>query len=188
MSQELERARKAAIANRMIRYTVCFGLPLLGFIFGMVEEGFLVGVGVYILFCGILSSLWAFLVKNKALAQYRALFKKEMIELALNGGMLYENMEYQYDAGINPQIVNGSGLLTTDRFYSDCYISATYNGVKFIQADIRNVNNSSNGSVLEARTLNHAGVPASSTVTPSSSSTDSMRSAKASRTAWVRAA
>src|SRR5699024_5169776 len=44
------------------------------------------------------------------------------------------------------------------------------------------------GSVLEARTLNHAGVSFSSTVTPSRRSTLSMRSAKASSTACVLAA
>ncbi len=149
MSQELEKARKAAIMNRVIKYAICFGLPLFGFLFGIAEENFWVGVGAYLLFCFILSSLWAFLSKNKALAQYRSLFKKEMIELALNGGTIYENMEYQYDAGIDPQIVNRSGLLTTDRYFSDCYISATYQGVKFVQADIRNVHNSQNGSTLE---------------------------------------
>lgn len=145
MSQELEQARKAAIRNRMIRWGVCVGLPLLAAIPGIIEKNWKLAIGAFVILAYILFGLWAAFSKNRPLANYRALFKKEMIELALNGATLYEKTEFAFDRGLNPSLVSGSGMFTTNRYLSDCYISGVHNGVQFYQADIRNVAGNRNG-------------------------------------------
>lgn len=149
MSQELEQARKAAIRNRMIRWGVCVGLPLLATIPGIIEKNWKLAIGAFVILAYVLFGFWAAFSKNRALANYRALFKKEMIELALNGATLYEKTEFAFDSGLNPSLVSGSGMFTTNRYLSDCYISGVHNGVQFYQADIRNVAGNRNGYHLE---------------------------------------
>lgn len=149
MSKELEQARKAAIQNRMIKWGVCVGLPLLAAVPGIMEKNWKLAIGAFVILAYILLGFWAALAKNRALANYRALFKKEMIELALNGATLYEKTEFAFDSGLNPSLVSGSGMFTTNRYLSDCYISGVHNGVQFYQADIRNVSSDRNGYHLE---------------------------------------
>lgn len=149
MSQELEQARRAAIRNRIVRWGVCVGLPLLAAISGIIEKDWKLAIGAFVILSYILFGLWAAFSKNRALANYRALFKKEMIKLALNGATLYEKTEFAFDRGLNPSLVSGSGMFTTNRYLSDCYISGVHNGVQFHQADIRNVSGDKNGYHLE---------------------------------------
>lgn len=153
MNQELEnleKIRKAAILNRVTKYVVCYGIPLLiGILVGTANDDFLMGAGCFVFPCVLISTLWAKLAKNRALAEYRSTFKKVLIESALNGGTLYEDMEFEYDAGFQPALIFKSGLFTTDKYYSDCYLSGVSDGVKFMQADVRNLRTSKNGTFLE---------------------------------------
>lgn len=143
MNEELEKARRAAIMNRVSKYAICYGLPLiLGIMYGRAEEDFFSGLVCFFFPSLFLSYFWAHFAKNHALAQYRATYKKVLIESALRGASLYEDMEFAYDAGVKPQIVFNSGLLNVNSFYSDCYLSGVYEGVEFFQADIRNVSSS----------------------------------------------
>ncbi len=155
MSNELEQLRKAAIKSRVIKYCVCLGIPVLCMAMfasgqGEITVGTFFGfiMGVAILY-GFASVLWAAIAKNRAYAQYVSLYKKEMIQAALNGSTLYEQMEFDYNCGIKPEIVNQTGLITASRFFSDCYLSGVYNGVSFFQADVRNVRGQRGGYVLE---------------------------------------
>ncbi len=153
MNQELEnleKIRKAAILNRVTKYVVCYGLPLLlGILVGTSQDEFITGAACFVFPCMFLSTLWAKLAKNRALAQYRSTFKKVLIESALNGGALYEDMEFEYDAGLQPALIFKSGLFNTDKYFSDCYLSGVSDGVKFIQADVRNLRTSKDGTFLE---------------------------------------
>lgn len=149
MSPEFEAARKAAIMNRVLKWVICLGIPLLVVILGIsIKDGAIAGGGGIFTFI-IVHSLWGFLSKNRALAIFRSMYKREMITMVLNGGVLYENMTIDYNAGMNPGFVAKSGLLGTDKFFSDCYISGVFNGVQFYQADIRNVRADKNGQHLE---------------------------------------
>lgn len=145
MSNEFEKVRKAAIINRVIKYCVCLGIPAGIMIAVMIDQGeitvrnlfgFVLGFAIIY---GMVSVLWASLVKNKAYAQYVSLYKKELIQAALNGNPLYEQMKFDYNCGVKPEIVNQTGLITANRFFSDCFLSGEYNGVSFFQADVRNV-------------------------------------------------
>lgn len=148
--ENLEKVRKAAIINRVTKYVVCIGIPLLiGIWAGISQEEFISGLAGFIFPWMFISTLWAKLAKNRALAEYRSTFKKVLIESALNGGALYEDMEFEYDAGLQPALIFKSGLFTTDKYFSDCYLSGVTDGVKFIQADVRNVRTSKDGSSLE---------------------------------------
>jgi len=148
--EKLEKIRKAAVLNRVAKYVVCFGIPILfGILFGTSYDDILIGIGCFIFFYFLLATLWAKLSKNSALAEYRSTYKKVLIESALNGNSLYENMEFEYDAGIQPTLIFKSGLFTTDRYFSDCYLSGTYDGVNFFQADVRNIRTGQNGASLE---------------------------------------
>ncbi len=145
MIEELEQLRKAAIMNRVTKYGLTIGIPLLfGVIAGVSWGSFAGGAGCFLFPCLLLSTLWAKFAKNRPLAQYRATYKKVLIEAALEGVELYEDMEFAYDAGIAPQFVSKTGLLPVNSFYSDCYISGVSEGVRFVQADIRNVSGSRN--------------------------------------------
>ena len=149
MSQEFEQVRRAAIMNRVLKWVICLGIPFLVVLLGIaMKDGAIAGGGGIFTFI-IVHSLWAYLAKNRALAVFRSMYKKEMIERALNGGVLYENMTIDYNAGMNPGFVAKSGMLGTDKFFSDCYISGVFNGVQFYQADIRNVRADRDGQHLE---------------------------------------
>lgn len=150
MSKELESARSAAIRSKLIGYVVCAIFPLLIAIYAITEEeSVLMGVGMFVVFYSMARVLYAAVSKNKAYAQFVSLYKKEMITSALNGVQLYEEINYDFASGINPNVVNGTGMLTTNRFFSDCYMSGLHNGVRFVQADIRNVRGERGGYVLE---------------------------------------
>lgn len=145
MSNELERLRKAAIVNRVIKYCVCFGAPILVVIAANVYVGeitvktILGSIIGFAVVYGMASMLWAGIANNKAYAQYVSLYKKEMIQAALNGSPLYEQMQFDYNCGLKPEFVNQTGLIKANSFFSDCYLSGKYNGVSFFQADVRNV-------------------------------------------------
>lgn len=75
ISRELEKARKAAITNRVIRHCVCFGIPAIVMIKMMLNAGEITAkttlgfvIGFAIIY-GVVSSLWAILFKNKAYTQ-----------------------------------------------------------------------------------------------------------------------
>lgn len=155
MSNELEQARKAAIINRVIKYVVCLGIPALiignmiadaGKFTGKTLLGCIIGFSIIYF---VVSAFWGILAKNRAYAKFISLYKKEMIESALNGGELYENMEFDHESGINPDLINGTGMITACKLFTDCYLSGTYNGVSFIQADVRNLGRTGNGYALE---------------------------------------
>jgi hypothetical protein len=122
MSDELEKARKAAIINRVLKYFVCYGLPFIFFLIGR-QEDTLTGMGCLLMSYMFLSMLWAVFSKNRAYANFIMLYKKEMINRALGAGYLYENMQFNYDMGLNPDLVLHTGFLSANRFFSNCYLS-----------------------------------------------------------------
>ena len=148
MSEELERARKAAIMNRVMKYVVVYGIPILLLFVGM-QEDTLTGMGLMFMAYLFLSMLWAIIAKNTAYAKFIMLYKKELITNALGCGELYENMEFNYDCGMNPEVVSKTWFLSVNRFFSNCFLSGTYNGKSFFQADIRNVRGERGGYNLE---------------------------------------
>lgn len=148
--ENLEKIRKSALLNRITKYALCYVLPLLiGILVGTSNDDFLMGAGCFVFPCMFLTTLWAKLAKNRSLAEYRSTYKKVLIESALNGGTLYEEMEFEYDAGFQPALIFKSGLFNTDKYYSDCYLSGVSDGVKFMQADVRNLRTGQNGTSLE---------------------------------------
>lgn len=150
MNDALEQARKKAILNRVIMYFVKFGIPLIfGIIFGISEGEFVSGLGCFVVLSFFSSGIWSICAKNKAYAEYIMVYKKEMIQRAMGAGQIYENMDFRYDVGVNPDIVRQTGFLSVNRFFSNCFISGTYDGISFFQGDIRNVRGQRGGYNLE---------------------------------------
>lgn len=148
MSQNFESARSAALRERIIKFIICAVVGLAGFAVGLQESAVMAWIMLPVGF-GI--GWWAhsIIAKNKAYAKFVSLYKKEMIENALNGNSLFDEMYYDYASGINPNAINESGLISTDKLFSDCLIRGRYHGVPFVQADVRNLSGKSGGYTLE---------------------------------------
>ena len=58
-------------------------------------------------------------------------------------------MSKELEAARKAAILRGSGLVSANKFFSDCYISGDFNGIKFYQSDIRNIRADRNGQTLE---------------------------------------
>lgn len=138
MSKEFEKARATAIRALIIKIAVCAVIGCLGFLTGA-EENIALAFIMYAVAFGIGWWAYSILAKNRAYAKFVSIYKKEMIEMALNGSLLFDEMNFEYDCGINPDAVDESGLISTEKFFSDCLIRGSYNGVPFIQADVRNL-------------------------------------------------
>uniref|UniRef100_UPI00405731A5 DUF3137 domain-containing protein n=1 Tax=Acetatifactor sp. TaxID=1872090 RepID=UPI00405731A5 len=144
MSEELKKARAAAIRSRIIKWTVCIGCGLLPALLTWWASDFELDelggpIMIFLILYGLASMLWATFSKNRAVAYFQSIYKQEMIHVAIGDSKLYDEMDFQPFSGLNPQAVRESGLLTTSRFSSDCCIQGKHNGVPFICADIRNV-------------------------------------------------
>ncbi len=73
MSPEFEAARKAAIMNRVLKWVICLGIPLLVVILGIsIKDGAIAGGGGIFTFI-IVHSLWAFL----SLAIFRSMIRRK---------------------------------------------------------------------------------------------------------------
>lgn len=150
MSDKLEQLRKKAIISKVGSQAVC-ALPILFMLIYAInndENIFAALFGGFIMY-SLLRVLYATFSKNKSYTEFVQLYKREMVTNALNGGQLYEDMKFNFENGINPEAVRSSGFLTTNRYYSDCFMSASYNNIEFVQADIRNVRGERGGYVLE---------------------------------------
>ncbi len=150
MSKELEAARSAAIRSKIIGYVVCAVFPFLMAVYAIAEEeSVFMAIGMFVVFYCVVRVLYATVSKNKAYAKFVTLYKKEMITTALNGSQLYDELNFDFESGIDPNVVNRTGLITANRFFSDCYMSGVHNGTRFVQADVRNVRGERGGYVLE---------------------------------------
>lgn len=142
MSEEFLKARKKALTGVILKYGVCIfagAIIAVGMAGSGNEEDKIFAIFGFFLFFGITRSLFAAFSKNRAYGEFVSLYKRDMINNALNGADLYEEMEFDYKSGLNPQAVSGSGMFTTNRYFSDCYLTGKYNGVPFVQAYVRNV-------------------------------------------------
>ena len=150
MSDKLEQLRMKAIISKVGSQVVC-ALPILFMlIYAINEDENIAGAlfGGFIMY-SLLRVLYATFSKNIAYTEFVQLYKREMINKALNGGQLYDNMEFSFESGINPDAVYRSGFLSTNRYYSDCFMTGSHNDIEFVQADIRNVRGQRGGYVLE---------------------------------------
>lgn len=140
MGQQLKKARIAAFTERFIKIAICAAIGCYGY-YIKTDEGTVMALVTFAVCFGVGWWAYSILKSDKAYAAFAAIYKKELVESALLGNALFEEMEFEYDCGINENAVIESGLIPSDRFYSDCFIRATYNGVSFIQADVRNLSN-----------------------------------------------
>lgn len=148
MNDTLEMARAAALKERMTKMVVCAAVGFLGFI-SVVRQNLILGLagfGIGFLFCW---TIYSALSKNKAYAAFVSLYKKEMINTALGGGQIFEEMQFDYNCGVNSRAINDSGMISADQLFSDCFISGKYRGIPFIQADVRNIRRDRQGNSLE---------------------------------------
>ena len=148
MSETLEKARTAALTERIIKIGICVVVGCLGY-WVEFEEGMIMSLVGFAVSFGVCWWAYSILEKNRAYAAFISLYKKEMIETALRGNYIFEEMQLEYDCGISENAVNESGLISADKFFSDCFISGKYNGISFVQADVHNVRGERGGYVLE---------------------------------------
>lgn len=150
MSDKLEQLRKKAIISKVGSQVVC-ALPILFMlIYAINEDENIAGAlfGGFIMY-SLLRVIYVTFSKNNAYTEFVQLYKREMVTKALNGAQLYDNMEFSFENGINPDAVCRSGFLSTNRYYSDCFMTGSHKDIEFVQADIRNVRGQRGGYVLE---------------------------------------
>lgn len=148
MNDTLEKARAAALKERATKIIVCAVVGFLGFI-SVVRQNLILGLAgfaISFLFCW---TIYSVLSKNRAYAAFVSLYKKEMINTALGGGQIFEEMQFDYNCGVNSKAINDSGMISADQLFSDCFISGKYRGISFIQADVRNIRRDRQGNTLE---------------------------------------
>lgn len=148
MSESLKKARSAAVRELIVKIIICIIVGCLGFFAG-IQESTVWAFVMFVIAFGIGWWAYSILAKNKAYAAFVSLYKKEMIESALNGNSVFDEMNFEYDCGMNPSAVDESGLISADKFFSDCFIRGRYNGVEFVQADVRNLRGEKGGYTLE---------------------------------------
>lgn len=148
MSEVFEKARSAALKERIVKFIICALIGFMGFAVGLQESAVMAWI---MLAVGFGIGWWAhsIIAKNKAYAKFVSIFKKEMIETALNGNSLFDEMYFDYASGIDPNAINESGMISTDKLFSDCFIRGTYRSVPFVQADVRNLSGKNGGYTLE---------------------------------------
>lgn len=153
MSLELEKARSTAIKSKIFKYSL---MGLVGILPALItffaEPGpdqILPSLVVFLIFAALADVTYIAFSKNRAYAAFSALYKKEAITEALSGTPLFEEMTFTYEAGLDPHAISASGMLTTNRYYSDCFLQAKHMGISFVQADVRNVRGNRNGFILE---------------------------------------
>lgn len=142
----LEKLRQKALISKVISWGI---YPLLFILVMAGTKDFAGALGVALIFGSLVRMLYVTFSKNRAYTEFVQAYKKELVTMALNGGQLYGDMQIDFERGIVPQAVTDSGMLSANRFYSDCFISASYNGVSFVQSDVRNVRGERGGYVLE---------------------------------------
>lgn len=143
MSPELQKARSAAIKSKQKKYII---MGIAGLVPAM--EVFFIGSGlikllgtpvIFVVFAYLAGLVFTAFSKNRAYNEFASLYKKEIISSALRGAWLYEEMKFDYDTGLDPLVIANSGMLSINRFTSNCLLRARHNGVYFMQADVRNV-------------------------------------------------
>ncbi|MDE7299744.1 MAG: hypothetical protein K2N94_13120, partial [Lachnospiraceae bacterium] len=149
MSKELETARKKAIGSIVIKLVLCLAAGMLGVLVTKSEGsavfcilGFLLLYSSALVFLGLFAT-------NRAYARWIPRYKRNIIQDALNVSPICDDMEFKPDCGLHAELVNSTGLLPTGSFFSNCYLSGTYNGVRFCQAEVRSVRAGRDGGSLE---------------------------------------
>lgn len=148
MSEALKKARAAAITERVIKIVVCAVIGALGSFLASKEGAVMALIGFVI---GFAIGWWAYSIlgRNRKYAAFVSLYKKEMIDTALRGSYLFDEMQFQYNCGINPEAVNESGLISARLLFSDCFLSGKYRDIAFVQADVRNARGQRGGYTVE---------------------------------------
>ncbi len=107
-------------------------------------EPVLLGVG----FVGLLVMLWGFWRSSK----YTLMYKEAVIRRALQ--KKFDMLIFDPEGGFSRQMIAGTEMISMgNRFHSDDYISAEYNGVHFERSDVRIQQVTSNGKTTTVVTL-----------------------------------
>lgn len=149
MKNELAIARKEAITSLVKKIILCIAAGVLGALCVKNEGSLILSFLGFVIFAGIAWYVVSRLSKNTAYARFVTLYKSSIIQSALNGGALYEDMEFEPDCGLSAELVNSTGMITANKFFSNCFLSGTYSGIQFCQAEVRNVRVDRNSSSLE---------------------------------------
>ena len=79
---------------------------------------------------------WVAGKESKLKKEYQALYKSTFVTKVLSE--IFQNVHYDWRAGFPSQLVSDMGLCRMgNRFYSEDYLSGSYNGVPFEQADVK---------------------------------------------------
>lgn len=137
MNTQLEELRKKALKSKN-KEKLLFIVPAVLVAIATIASGenFIVGIALGVIIAVMIRIVYLFLSKDNSLELYTTAYKKEMVTGALNGQQIYDNLQFEFEKGFKPEVVVLSGFLEVRAFYSDCYMSASYKGVDFAQADI----------------------------------------------------
>ncbi|MBR1674086.1 MAG: DUF3137 domain-containing protein [Eubacterium sp.] len=83
----------------------------------------------------VVFSIYLFVNKKKVKNEFTSLYKKEVVEAVLN--QHFTDVNYEWDEGFSSQFVSSMNIISSGNIYhSEDYLSASYKGVHFSQADV----------------------------------------------------
>ena len=139
--KKLEELRK--------KQRVCAGVPLVFFIglffasFAQASSG-ISRLAPVIMLAACASLIYGFTKMGAYSKEYKALYKSTFVTGIL--GEIFDNVFYDWEHGFTTQAVKEFGLVKLgNRFFSEDYISASYKGIHFVQADVKIQYHSSSG-------------------------------------------
>ncbi|MCM1272055.1 MAG: DUF3137 domain-containing protein [Clostridium sp.] len=131
--QKLEKLRKQINLSEGVMVAAFMVVVLCPFV---LRSGSMYGMmsGIIILFIPVL--LVCFFLVGKKRKEFNELYKGTFVNTVL--GEFFENPQYNWDSGFTSRSVADFGLTRMgNRFSSEDYLQATYQGVHFEQADVR---------------------------------------------------
>ena len=144
MNKEFLHAHNRYLLKLICRYGLGIGLGILLVVWmyePTEEDALFYSLGILVLWFVLWLRGWCIFDRHRADRNFHKQYKKHMIDNALQGESLYDDISFQYDAGFSKNFMETIGMLSVRRFRSDCSISGKYKGIEFMQADICNWDN-----------------------------------------------
>lgn len=116
MNETLKEHVSRRLVERIVKIVICAVVGGFGY-YVEFEKGVVMALVGFAVAFGVCWWAYSILSNNRAYAKFISLYKKEMIETALQGSYVFEEMQFEYDCGINEKAVDESGLIGANKFF-----------------------------------------------------------------------
>lgn len=135
--EELKKLKRRAILETMCKYFIIWTPAVCVCI--LVNDSIINNIGIGLLIAYILWRAEGMLFSHRHKWRFFHAYKCFSINSVKNTLKGYDNIKIEVDKGLHKKAITDSGFFTVNHYFSDCFISGTYRGVPFVQAEVRNV-------------------------------------------------